>query len=38
MIELVRQPQSLCFTVYVWGEILKIARMQRLLEGSGECP
>ena len=27
MIELVRQPQSLCFTVYVWGEILRFARL-----------
>jgi len=27
MIELVWQPQSLCFTVYVWGEILKFARL-----------
>jgi hypothetical protein len=27
MIELVRQPQSLCFTVFVWGEILNFARL-----------
>ena len=27
MIELVWQPQSLCFTDYVWGEILKFARL-----------
>jgi hypothetical protein len=27
MIELFWQPQSLCFTDYVWGEILKFARL-----------